>query len=58
MFNELKKTLITLKLIFGNRNNSCMFNEFVIPFDSLEGCDSNALILPDKKKDKKVYTLN
>lgn len=58
MFNELKKTLITLKLIFGNRNNSCMFNEFVIPFDSLEGCDSNALILPDKKKNKKVYTLN
>ena len=31
---------------------------FVIPFDSLEGCDSNALILPDKKKNKKVYTLN
>lgn len=58
MFNELKKTLITLKLIFGNRNNSCMFNGFVIPFDSLEGCDSNALILPDKKKNKKVYTLN
>lgn len=58
MFNELKKTLITLKLIFGNRNNSCVFNEFVIPFDSLEGCDSNALILPDKKKNKKVYTLN
>lgn len=31
---------------------------FVIPFDSLEGCDCNALILPDKKKNKKVYTLN
>jgi hypothetical protein len=33
----------------------------MILFDSLEGCDSNALILPDKKRNKKkgmdkVYT--